>query len=41
MQQIWGYFINVRNAHVYYMKFESVRYCFEICDVLIPIVFVL
>ena len=48
MQQIWGYFINVRNAHVCYMhiwKFayfsQSVRYWYEICDVVVPIFHVL
>ena len=36
MQQIWGYFINVRNTRVCYMKFDFVR-IFTKCEILVRI----
>ena len=44
MQQLWGYFIDVRNMHDCCMKFDYVRisltrekYWYEIRDVLVPV----
>ena len=40
-----GYFIDVKIAHVCYIKLttcanflQNVKYCYEICDVLVPII---
>ena len=39
IQQLWGYFINVRNTYVYYMQFYFVHIFHKVweCDVLVPI----